>query len=78
MKGLYHVPNPEKLMREEREKVCFPVINRGKLWYDRLTPLQLGELKSWYQAWLDAPKTLKYPVAPAWLNNSLSEEEIII
>lgn len=78
MKGLHHVADPARLMREKRAKVCFPVINRGKLWYDRLTPIQLGELKSWYQAWLDAPKTLVYPTAPTWLNDTLSEEEIII
>ena len=78
MKGLHFIPDPAKKLREAREYVCFPVINRGKLWYDRLTPMQLGELKSWYQAWLDAPETLTYPVAPAWLNDKLSEEEIIL
>lgn len=78
MLGIHHVANPAKTMREARARVCFPVINRGKLWYDRLTPLQLGELKSWYQAWLDAPKTLVYPAEPAWLNDKLTEEEIIL
>lgn len=78
MKGLYNILDPAKHLRELRAKVCFPVINRGKLWYDRLTPLQLGELKSWYQEWLDAPSTLVYPEAPSWLNDKLSEEEITI
>lgn len=78
MKGLYNIPNPAKHMRNMRAKVCFPVINRGKLWYDMLTPLQLGELKSWYQAWLDAPSTLVYPKEPEWLNDKLREEEILL
>lgn len=78
MKGLYKIQNPAEVLRENRAKVCFPVINRGKLWYDRLSPLQLGELKSWYQQWLDAPKTLVYPKAPDWLNDKLLEEEIVI
>lgn len=78
MIGIHQVADPAKVMRDKRSKICFPVINRGKLWYDRLTPLQLGELKSWYQAWLDAPETLVYPKAPAWLNDKLLEEEIVI
>lgn len=78
MRGLYPVHDRATYLREQRAKVCFPVINRGKLWYDKLTPLQLGELKSWYQAWLDAPITLEYPVEPVWLNDPLVEEEIII
>lgn len=71
------VGNPSQALRELREKVCFPVINRGKLWYDCLTPIQLGELKSWYHAWLDAPETLIMPETPGWLNDKLITEEII-
>ena len=78
LKGLYKVQDPALQMREARSKVCFPVINRGKLWYDRLSPLQLGELKAWYQAWLDAPRTLEYHKETAWLNDKLSKEEIVI
>jgi hypothetical protein len=78
LKGLYKVPDPALQLREARNKVCFPVINRGKLWYDRLSPLQLGELKAWYQAWLDAPRTLEYPKEPEWLHDTLAEEEIVI
>ena len=32
-------------IRRQRDIVCFPVINRGKLWYDSLSYEQLGELK---------------------------------
>jgi hypothetical protein len=54
-------------LRYERELVCFPVINRGKLWYDSLTPEELDELEAWYQAWLDAPQTGIVPNTPSWL-----------
>lgn len=54
-------------IREQREKDCFPVINRGPLWYERLTEKQKSELKTWYQAWLDAPNTGVIPDTPAWL-----------
>lgn len=64
-------------LRELRKRECFPVINRGKLWYDRLTLLQYQELKNWYQAWLDVTETLVKPVKPYWLDLKLNEEEII-
>lgn len=53
--------------RQQREKDCFPIINRGELWYDRLTDLQREELQLWYQAWLDVTKTQTIPVKPEWL-----------
>lgn len=65
--------------RELREKCCFPVVNRGKLWYDRLTPSQISELNYWYESWLDVTETQVMPSAPSWLNNKLDklEEEVI-
>lgn len=54
-------------IRYHRDEICFPVINRGGLWYDMLTEGQKEELKAWYTAWLDAPKTLKEPEMPTWL-----------
>ena len=54
-------------IRERRAKTCFPVINRGQLWYSKLTPEQLDELSNWYQAWLDATETLEIPKKPEWL-----------
>lgn len=65
----------EESLRKKRCEECFTIINRGKLWYERLTSEQIGELKEWYQAWLDVTKTLVIPVAPNWLNSTLSEEE---
>lgn len=55
-------------IRLQRETECFSVINRGELWYAKLTTEQKSELASWYQAWLDAPQTLVEPTAPEWLN----------
>ncbi len=55
-------------LRREREKVCFPVVNRGTLWYDGLTAEQKTELGVWYQAWLDVTDTRVSPDIPTWLN----------
>lgn len=55
-------------IRLRREKECFPIINRGVLWYESLTNEQKEELKVWYQAWLDATETLVVPDKPSWLN----------
>ncbi|MBO5395025.1 MAG: hypothetical protein J6A28_03910 [Clostridia bacterium] len=57
----------EEILRYERSEQCFPIINRGKLWYDSLSSAQLQELTSWYQAWLDAPATKIMPSKPKWL-----------
>lgn len=53
--------------RRRRELECFPIINRGQLWYDTLSEGQLSELKNWYQAWLDGTKTQTIPEKPEWL-----------
>ena len=62
-------------LRKQRKEICFPVINRGKLWYERLTNEQIGELRTWYQKWLDVTKTLIIPKEPEWLNATLNNEE---
>ena len=64
-------------IREVRKTKCFPIINRGKLWYDRLTNEQYGELREWYQKWLDATETLVVPDDLPWLENKLKDEEEI-
>lgn len=53
--------------RIQRKAVCFPVINRGEPWYERLTDQQREELQDWYQAWLDVTQTLTVPVKPDWI-----------
>lgn len=54
-------------LRNQREVECFPIINRGKLWYDTLTTEQVTELDEWYNAWLDVTKTKVIPNKPNWL-----------
>lgn len=54
-------------LRLQRENECFPIINRGQLWYDTLTEKQQLELKKWYQLWLDVTQTEKVPEKPSWL-----------
>ncbi len=56
-------------LRSQREKVCFPYINRGYLWYSRLTSDQSNELDAWYQAWLNVTDTKVIPEMPEWLAN---------
>ena len=71
------VEDPVYTLREARERECFPIINRGKLWYDLLTFEQLSELRAWYKAWLDVTETLIIPTKPEWLNLKLEGEEVI-
>ena len=54
-------------LRGKRASECFPIINRGQLWYNTLTEKQLKELNKWYQEWLDVTDTLKEPEKPEWL-----------
>lgn len=54
-------------LRTERERICFPIINRGQLWYNQLTEEQKNELETWYKAWLDVTKTYIKPKAPNWI-----------
>lgn len=68
----------QNVIREQRNKICFPIINRGRLWYDRLTEEQVAELRDWYSAWLDAPDTLIAPKTPEWVNLKTTEEEILL
>lgn len=66
------------VIRKSRAEICFPIINRGRLWYDRLTEEQVAELRDWYSAWLDAPDTLIVPKTPEWVNLKTAEEEILL
>lgn len=54
-------------LRYQREKSCFPYVNRGYLWYNKLTEEQKSELDTWYQAWLDVTETKIIPNSPDWL-----------
>ena len=55
-------------LRHRRERECFSVINRGALWYERLTEEKKVELGQWYDAWLDITETKIVPEKPIWLN----------
>lgn len=61
-------------LREERKKRCFPIVNRGKAWYDLLTLEQETELKEWYDKWLHVTETLVIPADPIWLYKKLDTE----
>lgn len=62
-------------LRARRAGECFPVVNRGVLWYEKLSEAQKTELSEWYEAWLDAPATGIAPEAPAWLTDPLPVED---
>lgn len=55
-------------LRARRAAECFPIVNRGALWYDKLTEQQRSELSAWYEAWLDAPATGEAPVLLSWVS----------
>lgn len=61
-------------LRKRREYECFPIVNRGILWYDRLTKEQINALDEWYQAWLDVTETGVVPGWPVCLNSKLTKE----
>ena len=62
-------------LRALREQKCFPIINRGALWYDTLTEEQVTELREWYTAWLDVTVTFKIPKKPKWLQETKNNSE---
>jgi hypothetical protein len=57
----------KNILRQMREEECYPFVNRGELWYKRLTEQQKKEFDMWYQAWLDVTDTLVIPNKPYWL-----------
>lgn len=66
-KGFDYENYTKDMFRVLRERDCFPIINRGQLWYQALTEDQLIELNKWYKDWLDVTKTLVVPIKPSWL-----------
>lgn len=68
-KSVFENDTQKNIIRWQRETECFSIINRGALWYEKLTTDQKEELSVWYQQWLDAPKTNIIPDAPIWLDN---------
>lgn len=72
---LYNKEEMLDILREKRENICFKIINRGELWYNRLTDEQKQDLDNWYQEWLDITDKYVYgmnintiiPRNPIWL-----------
>ena len=69
--------NQKDYLRNRRAKECFPIVNRGQLWYNMLTIEQFSELFNWYNAWLDVTETLSVPEMPSWINKKLEGEELL-
>lgn len=65
-------------LRERRKRECFPIINRGKLWYARLSAEQEVELLNWYIAWLNVTETKIIPEKLEWVNSELKYEEEVL
>ena len=59
--------NEKNSLRNRRRHECFEVINRGKLWYAKLTSEQLRELDDWYNQWLQVTDTMTVPQKPYWI-----------
>ena len=59
----------KETLRSRREKECFSYINRGSLWYEKLSGDQKIELQLWYDKWLNVTDTLTVPTKPEWLEN---------
>lgn len=58
----------KEALRVQREAECFPIINRGWMWYSSLNLLQWIELKKWYLSWLNVTETMRIPERPTWLD----------
>lgn len=68
----------KQIIRQRRKDECFPIINRGVLWYNCLTIEQKSELNGWYHNWLNATETGVIPAKPSWLNDKIEREEILL
>jgi len=62
------IDEQKNILRRLRKNRVFPIINRSQMWFNSLTEKQKEELQIWYKEWLDAPKNLKIPNRPSWLD----------
>jgi hypothetical protein len=61
-------PETEKAdLRYRREVECYPIINRGQLWYNTLSEYQKQELNHWYALWLNVTATKVIPAKPDFI-----------
>lgn len=63
-------------LRALREKQCFAIVNRGKLFYDQLTIEQEEELRIWYFKWLNVTETFEIPARPSFLNEKINQGDV--
>ena len=61
--------NKQWSLRNKREQICFSVVNRGDIWYEKYvnTEERKKEFEDWYQAWLDVTDTMVEPETPEWI-----------
>lgn len=61
--------NKQWELRNKREELCFAILNRNSLWYNKYVTTKERELElaNWYQAWLDVTETLVEPKTPEWI-----------
>lgn len=64
-------------LRSRRQLICFPIINRGQLWYDNLSKTQKSELNTWYKSWLDVTETMEEPEVPEFLSKELEKFYVV-
>lgn len=67
IKQFENLETKKQALRQLREKECYAFVNRGEVWYKRLTEEQKTEFDIWYQSWLDVTKTFVIPNKPFWL-----------
>lgn len=75
---LFTIDDRKNSLRKLRNEQCFPVINRGLVWYDTLTNEQIIELTIWYYKWLDVTETFKVPEEPKWLKDKIVQGELLL
>ena len=61
------IEEKKKELRQQREKECFSIVNRGQVWYEQLTIEEKLELYVWYKNWLNVTDNLQVPVKPKWI-----------
>lgn len=75
---LFTIDDRKNSLRKLRSEQCFPIVNRGLVWYDTLTNEQIIELTIWYYKWLDVTETLKVPEEPKWLKDKIVQGELLL
>lgn len=75
---LFTIDDRKNSLRKLRSEQCFPIVNRGLVWYNTLCNEQIVELTNWYYAWLDVTETFKVPEEPKWLKDKIVQGELLL